>query len=205
MTTEEQFAIHQAEVDRWRADLGDEILRLCYPLNEDAVVVDAGGYLGDWAKEIHDRYNCNIHIFEPVEKFYAAIRYRLNRRTSIHVHQAALGATTGSVNMNVSNDGSGITTDGDLIVDQISITEWLKDVPNVDLLKLNVEGSEFEIIETLIATGDIAKIDNLQVQFHWFVEDGYERMLAISQKLLNTHDCTYAYDFVWENWKRKTN
>ena len=32
------------DVDRWFGDNGDHTLRLDYPLNEDSVVLDLGGY-----------------------------------------------------------------------------------------------------------------------------------------------------------------
>ena len=55
---------------RWIDDKGDSELRLNYNLNEDSVVVDLGGFKGDWSALISEKYSCNIHIFEPVREFY---------------------------------------------------------------------------------------------------------------------------------------
>jgi hypothetical protein len=41
------------------------------------------------------------------------------------------------------------------------------------------------------------------VQFHDFVPNAEPRMRQIQQALAETHELTYAYPFVWENWRRK--
>ena len=46
-------------------------------------------------------------------------------------------------------------------------------------------------------------IANIQVQFHDFVLDAESRMKSIQADLRKTHELTYQYDFVWENWKLK--
>lgn len=49
-------------VDKWFKDKGDSTLRVNYNLSEDSIVVDVGGYIGEWTLEIFQRYNCNIYI-----------------------------------------------------------------------------------------------------------------------------------------------
>ncbi|MEM7512644.1 MAG: FkbM family methyltransferase, partial [Bacteroidota bacterium] len=73
---------------------------------------------------------------------------------------------------------------------------------HIDLIKINIEGGEFELLEAIIDAGWVDKIDNIQVQFHDFVPNARERMMEIQKKLSFTHELTYQYDFVWENWKR---
>jgi hypothetical protein len=45
---------------------------------------------------------------------------------------------------------------------------------------------------------------DIQVQFHDFVPDAEHRMRRIQQALEATHDLTFEYPFVWENWRRKS-
>ena len=68
-------------------------------------------------------------------------------------------------------------------------------------MKINVEGCEYEILNRLISTGLISIIDNIQVQFHNFVEDSKSLKDKISRDLIKTHRLTYQYEFIWENWK----
>jgi hypothetical protein len=54
----------------------------------------------------------------------------------------------------------------------------------------------------MIDTGLIAEIDEVQVQFHDFVPDARGRMDEILADLALSHEPTYRYPFVWENWRR---
>ena len=69
-------------------------------------------------------------------------------------------------------------------------------------MKINIEGGEYDLLDRLITTGLVGKIDNIQVQFHEFVPNAKERMQNIQKKLSKTHTPTYQYEFIWENWKR---
>ena len=53
----------------WKLRRGDSSLRLQYDLKPESLVFDVGGYRGEWAREIASRYNCHIHIFEPVDEY----------------------------------------------------------------------------------------------------------------------------------------
>ena len=45
------------------------------------------------------------------------------------------------------------------------------DIVKIDLLKLNIEGSEYELLDHLIDTGTIEIVESLLVQFHENVPD----------------------------------
>ena len=76
-------------------------------------------------------------------------------------------------------------------------------IKKIDLLKLNIEGSEYDVLEKLLNDGKIDIIENIQVQFHTFIDNCVDRRNNIREKLKNTHIETYCYEFVWENWKKK--
>jgi hypothetical protein len=72
----------------------------------------------------------------------------------------------------------------------------------VDLMKINIEGGEYELLEHLIARGLTKRIRNIQVQFHEDVMAGAAgRMERIQSRLAETHHLTYQERFVWENWE----
>ena len=68
-------------------------------------------------------------------------------------------------------------------------------------MKVNIEGGEYDLLEGLIENGLTARIRNIQVQFHDFVPNAYERMKNIQLSLSKTHKITYQFEFVWENWE----
>jgi FkbM family methyltransferase len=193
-------------IRRWRSDHGDQTLRLDYCLDSDSVVLDLGGYRGDWAQEIYSRYGCTVHVFEPVQSFADGIVQRFEGNESIHVHHCGLGRTTREERIGLSADASSMfqnegTQETIQIVDA---AVWFAkhDMPRVDLMKINIEGGEYELLERMLDTGLASRIENIQVQFHNLAADSEARMNAILQRLQASHQPTYQYHFVWENWQR---
>jgi FkbM family methyltransferase len=189
----------------WVRIQGDKTLRLCYDLNLDSVVFDLGGYEGQWASDIFGKYCCTIHIFEPMPQFAENIKKRFAKNPKIIVHQFGLASESNKAKISQSQDTSSI-----LIIDNNSVDimlikaiDFLKEnkISHIDLMKMNIEGSEYDLLEHLIDTNYITKIKNIQVQFHDFVPNAEKRMKEIQQKLATTHKLTYQYKFVWENWK----
>jgi hypothetical protein len=73
----------------------------------------------------------------------------------------------------------------------------------IDLLKINVEGSEYEILENIFENNYTTKIKNFQIQFHPEppgAEEAYERLTKVLSK---THNLDWHYQWVWENWSLK--
>ena len=84
-----------------------------------------------------------------------------------------------------------------------SIEKFIKQtgIRKIDLIKINIEGGEYDLLEQLIDSEMIKMFTNIQVQFHDFiVENAKERMKKIQDKLSETHFITYQFEFVWENW-----
>ena len=86
-----------------------------------------------------------------------------------------------------------------------SISEFIESnkIQRIDLLKLNIEGGEYDLIEELIDTNWIININDIQVQFHDFVPNATKRLIKLREKLEITHYLTYEYEFVWENWRKR--
>jgi FkbM family methyltransferase len=200
---------HQLTLRQWFADDGEYTLRFDYELDEDSIVFDLGGYQGQWASDLYARYRCRIYLFEPVSSFAERIRLRFKRNEHIQVYQVALGGTTRREIIHVTADASsmfGRSGRGEPI-EIIDVSEWFSKNPvtRIHLMKINIEGGEYELLDRLIETGLVEIIDNIQVQFHGFVKGDQERMERIQNALQKTHEPTYQYKFVWENWRRKKN
>jgi hypothetical protein len=72
----------------------------------------------------------------------------------------------------------------------------------IDLMKINIEGGEYELLERLIGSGIVQRCAHIQVQFHSFVPNARDRRARIREMLGATHRVTYEYEFVWEDWQR---
>lgn len=195
------------QVVPWFAIQGDETLRLEYDLNENSVVFDLGGYEGQWSSDIFARYCCSIHIFEPVEDFAVMIQSRFSRNKKIVLHRFGLSNETIGTRIYLSKDATSIfkVTPESREISLVKASDFLEEsgISNIDLMKINIEGGEYDLLDHLIDSGFVKNIENIQVQFHDFVADAERRMASIQARLTMTHFLTYQYPFVWENWKAK--
>lgn len=193
-------------IDSWLADRGDATLRLAYPLTAGSVVVDVGGYIGTWSQQIRDRYDCRIHIFEPVSSYRADIEKRFNGCAKISVHPYGLADRTTQTRIAVRGDASTVLMHGEEQSESIElrdVAEVLEPMreQGINLIKINIEGGEFDLLPRMIQTGLTNACLDIQVQFHPWVPHASERRKEIQQALSRTHRLTYEYPFVWENWR----
>lgn len=198
----------EKRVQPWLLINGDKTLRLDYDLDEDSIVFDLGGYEGQWASDIYSKYCCNVHVFEPVGEFAFNITNRFSKNPRIQVFPFGLAPRDSSEQITVSKDGSSIfnkqISSFKETITLVGIENFLVkfNIRHIDLLKVNIEGGEFDLLEYLINTDIVSRISNIQVQFHDFVPNARERMEQIQHRLAETHKLTYQYEFVWENWRK---
>jgi len=195
----------------WHAVRGDETLRLDYDLDASSIVFDLGGYKGQWASDIFARYASQIYVFEPVGAFAVRIQKRFERNPRILVHPFGLASADGVVTIAVTeSDWSSIHrvgADGTRSEEckLVRASEFLNNggFDRIDLMKMNIEGAEYDLLEHLVESGLVTRIGNIQVQFHDFVTDAATRMRTIQDALERTHRLTYQFPYVWENWQRR--
>lgn len=204
----ENDRLQAQRVVSWFADKGDETLRLDYDLDENSIVFDIGGYKGEFARDIYCKYNSNIYIFEPIKDFFEISKKRFINNKKVHNYNFGLANKSFDAEINLSDNASSIfNVEGEKTTIRLeSIVTFMKDnkIETVDLIKINIEGGEYDLLDELIAINWLHKFKNIQVQFHDFViENPRERMEKIQKELQKTHQLTYQYDFVWENWKLK--
>lgn len=191
-------------VEQWEHDHGDKTLRLTYDLSSDDIVWDVGGFEGQWASDLFAKYQPTIHIFEPVAAFADDIAKRFAKNTKIYVHRYGLSDHTATEPISLTGDRAS-TFVNDTHSEQAefrSASSVVDKLGTPALIKLNIEGGEYPLLEDLIHSDKIKDIRYIQVQFHDFVPDAVERMQKIQEALARTHTRTYQYPFVWENWTR---
>lgn len=193
------------EIRRWWKEGGDRHFRYNYELDQNSVVLDLGGFRGDWADKIWQQYRCNIHIFEPVKEYYESLKQRFRETSEIVVHGFGLGSGTREEHITLCQDGSSLFREGErreLIVIR-DVVEWLSEqsFKKVDLIKINIEGAEYELLERIVESNQVRCFQNIQVQFHNIDKNSHSRMNNIRKSLTSTHQPTYQFEFVWENWQ----
>jgi FkbM family methyltransferase len=194
-------------INRWFNDKGDKTHRLNYELNENSLVLDLGGYEGQWASDIFGKYLCNIYVFEPYQEYFNNLKKRFEQNSKIKLFNFGLASKESQVTLNISADSSSIFKTGSntaqVLLQSASDFFIQHKISKIDLIKINIEGGEYDLLDHLIESKYISKINNIQVQFHDFFPNAKERMEKIQIELSKTHKRTYYFEFVWENWELK--
>ena len=83
------------------------------------------------------------------------------------------------------------------------VVEFIKEhsISKIDLLKMNIEGGEYELLDRLITTGEIKKCKNIQIQFHNYGEWSILKRDQLKDELRKTHFCTYDFEWTFEGWQ----
>lgn len=179
-------------------------IRLKYPLNKNSIVLDLGAYKCEWAKSIVQRYGCKVYAFEPAPQ---ALSKLANLPKQISLLNYGLGGSTRKEVLYEDNDASSsFSKVGKAVEIEVRcITEVLNELglKHVGLLKINIEGLEYEVLDKLIEDDWVPKIDHLQIQFHQNVPDYEKRRDNIRLEFQKTHAESYCFPFVWESWSIK--
>ncbi len=200
-------------VDKWNAAKGDIILRLEDPLNKDSVVFDVGAYKGSWSDAIYRQYEPNIYLFEPVKEQSTLLlsKYKNSPRIKVFSFGLAGEDKEAYIHYEGKNKDSASAYGANKIGEKIYMRSFdtvLKDlgIEKVDLMKINIEGLEYELMESIIRHGLLKRVIHYQIQFHSFVDDSVRRRDAIQKELSLHYDLSYDFPFVWEGWslKKKT-
>lgn len=188
-------SIHEQAVRNWLADKGGSTLRVTFDhLEPGSVVLDVGSYQGDWANQMASRYPAKVYAFEPVRALAVKVATRFAGNPKVKVFNFGLGPVNGHRDRESGGDP----------IELRSVAEVLaaEGIDRIDLMKLNMAGDEYELLEHLIESGLIKQVKKLQVQFHDTAHDAIHRRELITKKLSATHRRNWNYYFVWEEWER---
>lgn len=182
---------------------------LLFPVDlpADSLCVDFGGYKGDWVLGCLDRRNLsNFWVYEPVPKYFKEIEEIFIATLSVTVHPYALADESSSVEIQV--DGAATTLFGTKEASDSSSIVRIRCEPyllfenqvsgrTLDWVKMNIEGSEYELIRFLESSQILKRVKTLVVQFHEIEGESLESMHMILDR---THVKKWGYEFVWERW-----
>ena len=138
--------------------LHDRAYRIQSSLPARPVIVDAGANIGVAALWLASRYaDAELHCFEPESRSFALLEHNLRQVPTAHCELSALGACAEPVSLFVSANGSvhSVFATGTAAhvetVPCARLGDYLErhDIGRVDLLKVDVEGSEMAIMQGL--------------------------------------------------------
>lgn len=171
-----------------------EYLRYQYDLSPDDLVIDIGAYQGEWANEIYARYNCKIIVIEPTEYI----------RDFAHgeIINKAAGTHNGKITFGGMSYYTSAFEQGTHEYECFDINGLLEGVSEIAVIKINIEGLEYDLLNHIIGIGLHKKIRNFQVQFHQIEGAPFQKWYdELVGRLKHTHELTWRYPFCWENWQ----
>jgi FkbM family methyltransferase len=132
--------------------------------------------------------------------------------TNIHLQNYAIGKEDGTAVIALG-PGFGAASSLHLAADEErSVTVKVRSIKSmfaelkithVDVMKINIEGAEYDVLECMVENGLHKIVDNFQVQFHRLGENYLQRYCDIKNALNRTHKLTWEFPFIWENWERR--
>jgi FkbM family methyltransferase len=198
----------------------DPYLLVDADLPAGGVALDVGAYTGLWTGRLLERVDASgvtdlrepdvcVHSFEPVRDAIAQLRAQLGGDPRVVVHEFGLGGRDRKEAMSVGGPGSSLYVDPSapnmfgterVEIRDVAVVLDEQEIERIDLIKINIEGGEYELIDRLYQTGWLRRTGPLIVQFHEFAPDAHRARRRNRRQLAETHRCTWSYPWVYERW-----
>lgn len=146
-------------------------------------VVDVGANVGQWANALLELVSPEkLVIIEPQPKMFAELQQKFGGRSGVELHNVAIGETDGTTTLRITRDstgasilpprdemkeliGSNWTVEDEVACPLRTLDSLLADVPEVSLLKIDVQGYEKAALAG--ATRTLAKTKFLLVELNY--------------------------------------
>lgn len=182
-----------------------------YPLPKNAIIFDFGGYKGDWTARMLKLYpESKVYVFEVIPEYVSILKKRFNSDDRVVIYDFGLGKGESILKFTIEELASSTfrtdkTSNGKLIEapvhDAVDFIEK-NNFQHIDLVKMNIEGGEFDLLQRWIDGGVIHRFKDLQIQFHNYGAWSVEYRNKLRTQLAQTHQLTYDYAWTFENWRR---
>jgi len=190
----------------WNLRNGDTKLSLDYDFQSHDIIFDVGAHIGSFTEKLLDKFDCIVFAFEPKKEFYEILLNKFEDKENVKIFNFALSNFNGKTSISDIGAGSSLVSRAEnLNYEEIEVrmfSEFIKkeNIRNIDLLYLNIEGSEYELLDDILKNNLQNKINHFQIQFHNFVKDSPAKRKEIRKILKNSHFCKFNFPFIWERW-----
>ena len=176
---------------------------LDHPLTTESVVFDVGGFTGNFSADIVKRYDCNVYIFEPVSAHYQSLVERFKGNSKVRAFNFGLSNKSSTATISVNGSGSSVHIEGEASekIQLVDVCKFIarENIQRIDLMAVNIEGSEYELLPRILDSGLLEKVETIQIQFHLYDEPRYVRARAeIVKRILESHRIKFSFPFTWE-------
>jgi FkbM family methyltransferase len=164
-------------------------------LHPDAIVYSFGvGQDTSFDDAVIQKHNCHVHAYDPTPKSIEWIAQRTDLSPKFHFHPVGLDKKTGTAHFNLPKNKEHVS--GSIInhqnVDENNIVEvQMKSITDIvsennhnyiDVLKMDIEGSEYCVIDSILNSS--IEIKQILLEIHErFFENGIERTRSLLNSL----------------------
>jgi FkbM family methyltransferase len=148
-------------------------------LDRNSTVVDLGANEGAFSHEVIKRFGCAVFAAEPIK----AVSARIAEHPRLRLLNCGVGKETGAATINVFGDRCAsllpplpneVATGEKIDVVTFSRFLALTGLVEIDLLKLDIEGAELDVLDSMDAE-TLRRIRQITVEFHDFIYPGLAR------------------------------
>ena len=119
---------------------------------------DIGANVGMYSVFIASRYACNINAFEPTKKYFKILKFNTSFSETIKCHNFGIGSSNNTTDIVLTEEpGSNFISTNKLAnnyknleICEIKAIKKLSNIEPPDLVKIDVEGFEYEILKSSI-------------------------------------------------------
>jgi len=183
-------------VDKIYDELNLKNLNICF---------DIGSNVGLFTK--HLKLNkCNkIFCFEPNKKAFNSLQKNLKDENEVELFNLAVSHNNDALRLYIDDNNSLISSTHDVKNNYYDVeTTTLKDIfeknkiQNVDFVKIDIEGMEFDLIENL-EDSIFQKIDKFLIEYHdFYFTDGSQKLEKLKNKLnLMGYEIVIKHKFIY--------
>ena len=143
--------------------------------NDSPVILDCGANIGLSCIYFKTTYpNAIVHAYEPDSKLFEVLKKNIevNGFSKVTLHQAAIWIE--DTNLSFENKGSeashiDLSGKSGNSVKALSLASQLDQFEHIDLLKMDIEGAEFEVVQS--CTSHLHKVENFFLEYHGKVNE----------------------------------
>ncbi|MSR32352.1 MAG: hypothetical protein EXR99_12705 [Gemmataceae bacterium] len=100
---------HAERVKKWQENDSDIKFRTNYPgLTPQSILLDLGGFHGEFALFMNAKYGCECHVFEVIPELCERIQKDITNRPRISLHPFGLAGKDSTETLYLANEGSSV-------------------------------------------------------------------------------------------------
>lgn len=177
-------------------------------INDNSKVLDAGAYRGEFADEILKKFGSHLILYEPLESEFNYLKKKYQYNLKVELQNLAISNTNNYKFLTVDNNNSSISDvkiNKSIKIKCENVIDIFDKLKSIDLIKMNIEGSEYEILNEIIKKNYLTKCKYYLIQFHHKNNKNLIRNKEIIENEFSKMNFKkiFNYNYVWEVWELK--